>query len=289
MADIRYIASVSGGKDSTALFLWCIEQFGADGFEAVFADTGHEHPVTLNYVRNLAQMAGGPAVNFVKADFTERLARRGLEPTGIPMLDLARWKKRFPSARAQFCTHELKLQPIKAWIEATDDGRDVVTLCGIRAGESKRRSTLPERQFDDFFGCDTWRPLIAWTEERVFAMLDKHGVPPNPLYTLGYRRVGCFPCIHARKGELALLPDWAWARLEAMEKRMAQECGRTYGDSEEMFSTFFAQDKTPTACLSTADQVRTWSKTGKGGLQLDMFPADEQDPPHCMAGWGSCE
>lgn len=39
------IISVSGGKDSTALYLLAIEFFGKD-FIPVFADTGNEHPVT---------------------------------------------------------------------------------------------------------------------------------------------------------------------------------------------------------------------------------------------------
>lgn len=59
------VVSVSGGKDSTALYLWAIEQFGKDGFYPVFADTGHEHPVTLNYLRNLPDWSGGPAINWV--------------------------------------------------------------------------------------------------------------------------------------------------------------------------------------------------------------------------------
>lgn len=56
-----HIVSVSGGKDSTALYLWAIERFGRHGFKAVFADTCHEHPVTYNYLRNLPAMAKGAA------------------------------------------------------------------------------------------------------------------------------------------------------------------------------------------------------------------------------------
>lgn len=58
---ILRVVSVSGGKDSTTLYCWAIDQFGKDGFRAVFADTGHEHPVTLNYVKKLPWMADGPA------------------------------------------------------------------------------------------------------------------------------------------------------------------------------------------------------------------------------------
>jgi len=46
----RYV-SVSGGKDSTAVYIWAIKEFGSSGFRAVFADTTHEHPVTVNYLK----------------------------------------------------------------------------------------------------------------------------------------------------------------------------------------------------------------------------------------------
>jgi 3'-phosphoadenosine 5'-phosphosulfate sulfotransferase (PAPS reductase)/FAD synthetase len=70
------VVSVSGGKDSTALYCWAIEQWGKDGFRAVFADTGHEHPVTYNYLRNLAQMAGGPEIVWVRADFRKQIEHK---------------------------------------------------------------------------------------------------------------------------------------------------------------------------------------------------------------------
>lgn len=33
----------------------------------------------------------------------------------------------------------------------------------------------------------------------------RHGIPPNPLYTLGCSRVGFMRCIHARKKELGVI------------------------------------------------------------------------------------
>jgi len=33
-------------------------------------------------------------------------------------------------------------------------------------------------------------------------MHDKHGIKPNPLYKQGMGRVGCMPCIHAKKDEI---------------------------------------------------------------------------------------
>jgi 3'-phosphoadenosine 5'-phosphosulfate sulfotransferase (PAPS reductase)/FAD synthetase len=271
----RYIVSVSGGKDSTALYLWAIERFGPTGFEAVFADTGHEHPVTLNYVRHLHEMAKGPKVHWVKSDFTDRLKKKNKEPTDSVFLDMCLWKGRVPSSKAQFCTEHLKLIPIRDWLHSTMDDREPVMLTGIRAGESERRSKMPERQWLKLYDCDTWRPLLKWSEEEVFAMLEKFGVPPNPLYAEGFSRVGCFPCIHARKSELARLPDWAWDKLQEWETRI----GRSW----------FPAGTVPGKFIPTIQDAREWAKTSRGGKQFDMFSPDAKDVPSCMSTWGACE
>lgn len=275
MSGERPIASVSGGKDSTALYLWCVEKYGPTGFEAVFADTGHEHPVTLNYLRNLAVMAKGPEIIWVKADFSKHLEKRGKASSGNAFLDLCLWKGRVPSSKAQFCTEHLKLNPIRDWLIATQDDREPLMLTGIRAGESARRAKMPEREFIKLYDCDTLRPLLHWTEDQVFAFLEKHGVPPNPLYAAGFSRVGCFPCIHARKSELARLPDWAWAKLEEWEAKIG--------------CSWFSAGTVPGVFIPTVQQAREWSKTKHGGREMDMFAPDGKDVPSCMSTWGACE
>lgn len=48
------VISVSGGKDSTAMLTLAVEQ-QVENLIAVFADTGHEHPLTYRYVDYLEQ------------------------------------------------------------------------------------------------------------------------------------------------------------------------------------------------------------------------------------------
>ena len=295
------VVSVSGGKDSTALYLWAIEQFGKDGFYPVFADTGHEHPVTLNYLRNLPDWSGGPAINWVSGDFRERLEKRfttnPLKPrsdqaqsmidrnrewieekgwtTGNAFLDLIVWKGRVPSTKAQFCTEHLKLHPIRGFIESVRGEDEVENYVGIRAGESARRAKMEEKSFDSFFDCYVYRPLLRWSEADVFQFLKSKGIAPNPLYEAGFTRVGCFPCIHARKSELARLPDWVWEKLEEWEKIV----GRSW----------FPPGMVPGVFIPTTDDARAWSKTTHGGREIDMFAPDGKDVPSCMSTWGTCE
>lgn len=195
--------------------------------------------------------------------------------TGSAFLDMIVWKGRVPSTKAQFCTENLKLVPIRDFIESVRGDAEVLNYVGIRAGESARRAKMAERSHDSFFDCEVIRPLIQWTEEQVFSYLKQKGVEPNPLYEAGFSRVGCFPCIHARKSELARLPEWAWEKLEKWEKIV----GRSW----------FPPGLVPGVFIPSTQEAREWSKTIRGGRQADMFPPDSKDVPSCMSTWGACE
>lgn len=271
-----HIISVSGGKDSTSLYCLAIEQLGQN-FLPIFADTGNEHAVTVNYVRNMHVMAGGPPVVIVKPDFTEKLAKKGLQPTGIGMLDLARWKGRWPSIKAQFCTEWLKLWPILLYLEENYPLHEWIMYLGLRAGESLKRSKRQPFEWNSFFDCEAVNPLLYETEQGIFNFLQSKGVPPNPLYALGYKRVGCFPCIHCNKGELSLLPDWAWNKLAEWEQITG--------------NTWFPPGLVPGhKGLTTIPVAREWCKTLRGGYKYDLFKQDNNaDAPSCLSTWGHCE
>lgn len=257
MSELR-ICSVSGGKDSAAMYCLMREVYGND-FLPIFADTGNEHPVTVNYVRNMHIMAGGSPVQIVKADFTQKLAKKGKEASGNPFLDLMIWKGRAPSTKAQFCTEWVKLWPILLLLEENYPIQEWIMFTGLRAGESFRRSFRQPFEYNTYFDCESVNPMLYMSEDDIFSFLEEKGVPPNPLYALGYGRVGCFPCIHANKNELSLLPDWAWDKLEVWEKRI----GRTW----------FGPGTLPKgqSYIPSINEVREWRKTVRGGKQYDLF------------------
>jgi len=292
------VVSVSGGKDSTATYLWALEQ--GFKFRAVFADTGHEHPVTVNYVRNMHEFCKGPKVEIVKADFTERLKKKKLKPTGNPFWDMIQWKGRVPSSKAQFCTEYTKLEPIREWLMRERGDTPSIIYVGIRAAESAKRAKLPEKELNEYQDSLMIRPILKWTEAQVFEMLKKHNVEPNPLYGLGYSRVGCFPCVHARKSELARLPDWAWDKITEWENQIGSTWF-SYGtiplpaehqaliNEAERMGNEVRLKHLKNAFSPTVAEVREWAKTAKGGRQFDMFAVDEKDAPSCMNTWGQCE
>ena len=314
------IVSVSGGKDSTALLLLAIER-ETENLQAVFADTGHEHPATYEYVQYLSDKVF--PIRIIKADFAADIARRAefvatkwreqgipeekvlralaiLKPTGNPFLDLCIWKGRFPSTRARFCSDELKRAPILEQVQLPllEAGDDVVSWQGVRADESLNRRDLPERECKAVYpnGAELWnfRPIIKWTAQDAFDMHKKHGIEPNPLYKQGMGRVGCMPCIHARKDELLEISQRFPKEIERIaewELLVGQACKRDY-------TTFFNHEllgagHEPKAYYDAENIWRTieWAQTGRGGRQFDMFRVggEQEVGPLCTSIYGLCE
>lgn len=314
---ITHIVNISGGKDSTATYLKAIER--GQPFRAVWADTGHEHPLTAEYIRTLPARTGGPKIERVTADFSEKMEKKRtfirknwanhgvpqdrinralevLQPTGNPFLDLCLWKGRFPSTRAQFCTEELKIFPIEQHVltPALNQG-DVVQWLGIRREEGPRRKNAPMfrrvRWVEPRRNLIYYSPLVKWTWQDVFAMHERHGIKPNPLYTKGAHRVGCWPCINARKGELEMI-----GRIDPSVPAKLKEWEALVADaSKRGAASFFAADTTPEgARMAQADHpgpypdahaVFDWAKTARGGKQYDLIKAIGA----CASEYGLCE
>ena len=310
MTSIQHIVNVSGGKDSTAIYLLAMES--GRPFRAIHCDTGHEHPETEEYVRTLHERTGGPKVEIIRADFTKDFARKrayllehwpreGMpqervdraaalleRPTGIPFLDLCMMKGRFPSTRARFCTEELKVLPAmrQVILPAAQNG-PVLRWVGVRADESAARAKALPLQRDDHRRVWIWRPILRWSVEQVFDMHRKHGVEPNPLYKMGMGRVGCMPCIMAKKAEIAeIARRWPeqFDRVAEWERLVAETSKRGKG-------TLFASDKTPDQPVNGVypgiHQVAGWAKTSRGGEQYDLERF--MPPPSCSSIYGLCE
>ena len=306
----QHLINVSGGKDSTAVYLLAIES--RRPFRAVFADTGNEHELTYEYVDRLAERTGGPPIQTVRADFTQSLlthqayilrewpkqgipddkVRRAAElntPTGVPFLDLCICKGRFPSRMAQFCTEELKTIPITTQVVGPMlKNGPVLQWLGIRAQESAKRRKDPRYNHHEC-GSMVWRPIFRWTEEEVFAFLARHGVPANPLYARGFKRVGCFPCINCRKEEVRLIalryPEHV-ARIAEWERIVAES-------NKRGISTFFAAMTDPTdsdrpGTYAGIHVIAEWAMTTRGGRQFGMF-FDQQSGGGCTSDLGVCE
>jgi 3'-phosphoadenosine 5'-phosphosulfate sulfotransferase (PAPS reductase)/FAD synthetase len=264
--DILFHVGISGGKDSAAVLLWMVHESGIpkDLIKATFCDIGNDHDWTIKHVQLLSETVHPIETIKPKLDFFQ----------------LAEQKKRFPSAKARFCTEFLKIRPTQELLEnLIRSGKAPIAVSGVRGDESYERSQLDELDFADSLGTYSWRPLLKWTIKDVYDIHTRYNVPLNPLYAIGAQRVGCWPCIMSRKAEIRNIALRFPERIDEIRK-----AEQKFETDNGRYSSFFARNTVPPRfrtkvfiqdgepvidketgkpmMIATIDDVVKWSMTG---------------------------
>jgi 3'-phosphoadenosine 5'-phosphosulfate sulfotransferase (PAPS reductase)/FAD synthetase len=323
----QHLVHVSGGKDSDCCYLLAVER--GRPFRAIMADTGNEHEWTYEHAALLSERTGGPEVEMIRQDFTAAIMRRRdrlpvqwaaagvpqsyidralelLWPTGNPYLDLVLSKGMFAArARKKFCTEELKIRPSDEQVvdPLLAMGRSVVQWFGIRADESVKRANeisypkVGRGPRVNGARLIAFRPILGWSLDDVVAFHKRHGLPMNPLYAMGMKRVGCFPCVNENKASLSVIarkfPEHI-DRIREWEQIVSQvSVGWRKAASFRDISTFFPAGTVPGLHRNTIDDMADWSITSRGGRQYNMHhefgPIEDQQWRSCTGGRGDCE
>lgn len=297
---------LSGGKDSTALWLWGIHESGypRETIRGTFADTQNEYDEVYEQVRILdahGQKHGVPPVRWLHSILP------GNQPGGF--LNLAIWKKRFPSAKARFCTEWLKIIPCQWYVQELQlEGCEIISHSGVRADESTERSMLPEWGDGGLLNVPQRRPLLKWTIDEVWAIHRRYKIPINPLYFTGRKRVGCRLCCMSNKEDVRIVAKntpWVIDQYREWEKIVGAKV------NDGGFASFFPRRTIPehlrsikgmirkrdardgkagdTYSICTIDDVVKWSMTLHGGKQQGFEFMFEQDDAHLPCQSGYCE
>ncbi|VVB87828.1 Phosphoadenosine phosphosulfate reductase [uncultured archaeon] len=240
MASPVYV-SFSGGKDSlTTLDL--TRSAVKTPIKVFFANTGIEFPETVEFVR---KFCAGNKIDLVEVRAGEAF-RENLPNFGPPAKDF-RW-----------CCKVCKLAPINTVMEeCTRGGRKCLTIDGKRKFESFARAQIAPKEENPFIpGQVSVFPIRNWRAIEVWLYIYYRKLEYNPLYDLGFERVGCWLCpaelsaeyyrfkelhpeLFARWNEYLLawaeehgLSDkfiehgfWRWKTLPPKMRRLAEELG----------------------------------------------------------------
>ena len=132
----KYVVSLSGGKDSTAMLLRLLEEKRSVDL-ILFCDTGLEFPQMYEHLDRLEKYIGRPIIR-LKAErdfeyyFYEYTPRRK-----NPALSQYRGMS-WPGARGRWCTGFLKTHVINAYLKELKKRYMIIEYVGIAADEIKR-------------------------------------------------------------------------------------------------------------------------------------------------------
>lgn len=291
---MKVIVTFSGGKDSLASLLWVRNNLTKD-FITVFCDTGWEHPLTYQYIYDIRDRLD---LNLVTV--------RSKKYDG--MVDLAKKKSRWPSSQRRFCTSELKTIPMIDYIlDGVND--NILMIQGIRAAESPKRAEMSKQctyfkyyvqpygqdkngkdkfhtyrrkdvlAFCEKYADDLLRPVFDWSAQQVIDYILGNGLEPNPLYRMGYKRVGCYPCVMASQQDIYNISVREPERISYI------------ADLEKEFSSsFFGPDKIPPRYYrGEYPLIGDVVEYVKGKHSLGSLFEDNDVATSCMSYYGLCE
>ncbi|MDI9633569.1 MAG: phosphoadenosine phosphosulfate reductase family protein [Methanolinea sp.] len=193
--------SFSGGKDSTAVLALARKAGVTDAF---FIDTGLEFPETLAFVRQQGirtVLRGG--------DFWSAAERDGP-----------------PTKDRRWCCDLLKQAPLREYIARQGP---TLTVQGNRWYESRNRAELALVRENPAIPLQcTLSPIRNWRALEVFMYLWWREIPYNPLYDLGFERIGCYVCPAMLEAEAERLAE-VHPDLSARWTRFLERWARSRG------------------------------------------------------------
>ena len=113
------------------------------------------------------------------------------------------------------CCALRKLEPLSRALQ----GRGL-WITGLRREQSVTRGDVQLIEHDAVRGLFKLNPLVEWSADEVWAYIERHEVPVNPLHAQGFPSIGCAPCTRAvSPGEDERAGRWWW------EQPTSRECG----------------------------------------------------------------
>lgn len=184
--ELATAAAVLAQAPASRSIEWAVERFGSDvalaasfqdvalidlavqvdpGMTVLFLDTGTHFPETLEFAEAVRVRYG---LNLVVTQ---------------PVPEADAW----PCGTARCCELR-KVAPLRQALEGKR-----AWLTALKRVDAPTRAEAPVVSWDAGFGLVKVNPLATWTEDDVDGYLVDHGLPLHPLWSRGYRSIGCAP------------------------------------------------------------------------------------------------
>ena len=145
------------------------------GVQIVFLDTGYHFAETLGTRDWIASQL---PVTIVTVEPPETVAEQD-----------ARFGPRLYERDPDRCCDLRKVRPLADALAGY-----AAWASGVRREESAARKDTKLVDWDEKREMLKINPLAAWTQDDVDAYIERHQIPVNPLFELGYGSIGCAPC-----------------------------------------------------------------------------------------------
>ncbi|MFN8221843.1 MAG: phosphoadenylyl-sulfate reductase [Gaiellales bacterium] len=97
--------------------------------------------------------------------------------------------ERLWETKPDLCCAIRKLGPLATALAGLDGW-----IAGVRRDQSPTRAETPKLGWDERNGLWKVAPLADWTDADVWAYIEEHDLPVNPLHRQGYASIGCTHC-----------------------------------------------------------------------------------------------
>ena len=223
--EARHVLSFSGGKDSTALGIYLLENYPELKLEFLFCDTGAELKETYDFIDRFE------AIFSVQVKRLNALDNLGIKIKGDRTPFDVYLKEHYggylPSPQARWCTRTLKIRPFEKEI-----GSDrAYNYIGIRADE-KRLGYQQQRKPVVLSDAPNIIPVYPFKEaeiglEDVKRILKDSGLG-LPSYYDWRSRSGCYFCFYQQIGEWQGLKKYHPVLFDRAKSYEKEENGRRY-------------------------------------------------------------
>jgi 3'-phosphoadenosine 5'-phosphosulfate sulfotransferase (PAPS reductase)/FAD synthetase len=192
----RVAVAFSGGRDSLVALHLALQT--KPDIPVMLVNTSIEFPESLTYVRQLAE---DWKLNFYEASSGVNFWRLA-DDQGIPVAGrgnttfMRELSERANVKLSNSCCRRMKETPARQFYrEHNIEGM----VTGLRISESLMRklnfADYGALRFSGTYNTLSAWPLYAWTDKDIAEYIGNNNLPLNPLYEMGYKRVGCWACL----------------------------------------------------------------------------------------------